>query len=194
MAWTDPAGTFLDGYDNLNPMLVNDLDVRLLGKDKTYQPWVFEPNPYSKNFEDAAEKGDNYRDNIEKIDIKEIPAGKYTVVVSHKGELINDRQDFSLLINGVIETLVSTNQITNSDDIKVFPNPASNNELNIIVPTEDGTSQFLLELYNSQGQILRHKTYYNNNIRINISDLSKGIYFIKINKQDQVYTQKVLIN
>ena len=58
MVWTDPAGKYLGGHDNLNPMLVNDLDIRLIGNGETYLPWVMEPNPYSNNFEDAAQKGE----------------------------------------------------------------------------------------------------------------------------------------
>ena len=36
MVWTDPAGEPVMGTDNLQPMLVNDLDVRITGNGSTY--------------------------------------------------------------------------------------------------------------------------------------------------------------
>ncbi len=104
ICWNDPAGTPLDSYVNdPTPMLVNDLDLRVSNNDETYMPWLLEPNDTYDNYTDAAIKGDNYRDNIEIIEVKDIASGVYTITVSHKDILENDLQDFSIVISGLTE-------------------------------------------------------------------------------------------
>ncbi|MEP1782799.1 S8 family serine peptidase, partial [Reichenbachiella sp.] len=103
IAWTDPAGTI---SSSTNPVLVNDLDVRVTGNSNTYSPWAMIPNGSFNNYTDAAQKGDNFRDNVEKIDAV-LAAGTYTVSVTHKGTLTNGSQDFSMIINGVVVSLDS---------------------------------------------------------------------------------------
>ncbi|MFC5046390.1 fibronectin type III domain-containing protein [Aquimarina hainanensis] len=97
VVWNDPAGTPTSG----NALaLVNDLDLRVIGGNNTYFPWVMVPNATYDNYTDPAQKGDNFRDNVEKIDAV-LPAGTYRIEVTHKGTLSNNSQDFSLVINGI---------------------------------------------------------------------------------------------
>ncbi|HEY5823623.1 MAG TPA: S8 family serine peptidase [Cyclobacteriaceae bacterium] len=96
IVWTDPAGSpVADKLDPTNSMLVNDLDIKLvddLGNE--ILPWVLDPGNPSK----GATKGINIRDNVEKIEF-DLPIAKpYRLIVSHKGKLINDKQDFSLIV------------------------------------------------------------------------------------------------
>ncbi|MBG6130075.1 chitodextrinase [Aquimarina sp. EL_43] len=98
IVWNDPAGAIGSGN---TPVLVNDLDVRVTGNNTTYSPWVMVPNGSFNNYTDPAQKGDNFRDNVEKIDAV-LTAGTYTVTVTHKGTLTNGSQDFSLIVNGVV--------------------------------------------------------------------------------------------
>ena len=194
LAWTDPAGIYLGGYDNLNPMLVNDLDIRLLGNETTYKPWVFIPNQYSKNFEDAPQKGDNERDNVEKIDCKEIPSGKYTVLVSHKGVLQNNKQNFSLVINGILGNLVSAPEISKPVNVSIFPNPVSGNDVSIVVPDHIASKKYSIQLYNAQGQLFRNKTCRKKRIILNTTGLNKGIYFVRIYQKQQLFSHAIVIN
>ncbi len=105
IVWTDPAGTpFTSGNppDLLNPpdlMLVNDLDLQVLGPGGTSYPWVLDPvnpaNPASNT------TTDNVLDNVEQVYISAPPAGAYTVQVTHKGTLQGGNpQPFSLIISG----------------------------------------------------------------------------------------------
>jgi len=103
LVWTDPAGT--PPAPSLNPpdlMLVNDLDMRIieLTTSTVYSPYVLDPqNPSA-----AATTGDNFRDNVEQIDVSNLPAvncPQYVIRISHKGQLTNDKQDFSLIITGI---------------------------------------------------------------------------------------------
>ncbi|PKV52897.1 putative secreted protein (Por secretion system target) [Aquimarina sp. MAR_2010_214] len=106
IVWNDPAGAIGSGN---TPVLVNDLDVRVTGNGNTYSPWVMVPNGSFNNYSDAAQKGDNFRDNVEKIDAV-LAAGTYTVTVTHKGTLTNGSQDFSLVASGVSTTVVVDNE------------------------------------------------------------------------------------
>ena len=60
---------------NTAPMLVNDLDMRITGGGKTFMPWVLDPT----NPSNAATRGDNFRDNVEKINIDSLVPGKSTL-------------------------------------------------------------------------------------------------------------------
>ncbi len=99
ICWIDPPAT--PPPASLNPpnlMLVNDLDLRIIGPGSTtYTPWVLNPsNPAS-----AATNGDNFRDNVEQIHIESPPPGSYTVRVTHKGNLTNGLQNFSIILSGI---------------------------------------------------------------------------------------------
>jgi hypothetical protein len=99
ICWTDPAGevTISGEIDFFTPSLVNDLDIRIVKNNVTNFPWKLNP----VFMEDAATKGDNLVDNIERVDISN-PSGTYTVTVSHKGNLTNDLQNYSLIMSNVV--------------------------------------------------------------------------------------------
>ncbi len=100
LVWNDAAGSppalSLDPSD---VMLVNDLDLRLIASDDSeYQPWVLDPTQP----EVAATTGDNTLDNVEQIRLSVPNSGHraYRVQVSHKDQLSEDYQAFSLIISG----------------------------------------------------------------------------------------------
>lgn len=115
LCWTDPPGSvnFNDRYNNRTPKLINDLDIRVTSGSNTFLPWILDPaNPSA-----AATKGDNFRDNVEKIEIPNAIAGQtYTIRISHKGNLQNGLQAYALVMSGVNGTAycVSTPS-TNAD-------------------------------------------------------------------------------
>jgi PKD repeat protein len=99
ICWTDVPGTGIDGLlDPTALKLVNDLDIRLkrVSDNTIFQPYIM--NPATPNA--AATTGDNFRDNIEQIYLSAPQAGTYVLVVSHKGALTNNTQDFSLILSG----------------------------------------------------------------------------------------------
>ncbi|PKQ69729.1 S8 family serine peptidase [Raineya orbicola] len=100
IAWNDPKGTPLASgtLNSTSPRLVNDLDVRVTQGSSTFFPWRLDPaSPAS-----AATKGDNIRDNVEKITIDAPVAGAtYTITVSHKGTLSGSAQPYSLIVTGI---------------------------------------------------------------------------------------------
>jgi hypothetical protein len=98
ICWTDPAGQIVSGsvVDLATLNLVNDLDIRITKNNSTFFPWKLNP----AEVDAAATQGDNFVDNVEKIEIPN-PSGNYTVTVSHKGVLRNALQHYSLIITGI---------------------------------------------------------------------------------------------
>lgn len=97
ISWTDPESESINRGDlnSTTAALVNDLDIRITKDGKNYFPWKL--NPARAN--DAATQGDNRVDPFEKIEI-ENARGTYTITITHKGELKNGLQDFSLIVSG----------------------------------------------------------------------------------------------
>ncbi|HTI93544.1 MAG TPA: S8 family serine peptidase [Puia sp.] len=107
ICWTDVPGTPATipanshNFRDVGIKLVNDLDLRITDNvsNKVYYPWILDPN----NPGAAATKGDNIRDNVEKVELSDslIPGRSYTITVSHKGTIQRTTQTYSLLISGV---------------------------------------------------------------------------------------------
>jgi len=103
ICWSDPEGqTQPVQLDPTNIVLINDLDLRVVGPDAstTNYPWALEPT----NITAAATTGDNIRDNVEQVVIESPTNGCYTVRVTHKGSLAGDMQDLSIVVTGNIPT------------------------------------------------------------------------------------------
>lgn len=96
LVWTDPAGT--PPPVSLNPttlMLVNDLDMRIVDEEGAQQfPWRLDPSSPSS----PAARGDNFRDNVEKIEFDAPLPRKYFLRITHKNSLVNNSQAFSLIL------------------------------------------------------------------------------------------------
>ncbi len=100
ISWTDPAGVAITDavLDPTDLALVNDLDIRVTDpNDEVTSPWILDP----ENPENTATTGDNFRDNYEKIEIENPVEGTYTISVTHKGELTNDEQEYTLLVSNM---------------------------------------------------------------------------------------------
>ncbi len=98
LVWTDPAAVTLpgDGLDDTTPVLVNDLDLKIMAANSTvYYPWTLVSGDPSQP---AARTLANHLDNIEQVLIDLPAAGWYTLSVS--GGAFT--QDFSLLVSGAV--------------------------------------------------------------------------------------------
>ncbi len=103
VGWTDPEGSPVTEavLDPTDLKLVNDLDVRVFAPDNTeFMPWILDPS-----IPDApATNGDNFRDNYEKTEINNPVTGTYRIIVTHKGDLQNSSQIFSLIASNLPRT------------------------------------------------------------------------------------------
>jgi PKD repeat protein/subtilisin family serine protease len=96
LVWNDPAGNPVGPtLDPTNLMLVNDLDVKVIDDAGNAQfPWILNPAVPDQ----PASKGNNIRDNVEKLEFDEPEPRSYRLLVNHKGLLSGGAQDFSLVI------------------------------------------------------------------------------------------------
>ncbi len=104
LCWTDPPGSATTSADLRSPRLRNNLDLRIIGPDDTaYLPYVM---PFVGTWSVAsmsapATNGVNNTDNMEQVHIPAPPlAGVYVAIVTHQGSLTDNRQEFSLLLDG----------------------------------------------------------------------------------------------
>lgn len=100
IAWTDPPGNPVPAQ--LNPtdiMLVNDLDLIVVRETDTIYPFVLD----GQNPGDPAYRGVNNVDNVENVVVNVPQPGDYSIYVSHKGDLMQGFQPFSIIVNGINE-------------------------------------------------------------------------------------------
>lgn len=198
ICWNDPAATPLAGqhHNDSTLMLINDLDLRVASATSLYYPWVMVPNQTYDNYTVAASKGDNFRDNVEIINIDSIGAGVYTVTVNHKGNLQSGAQDFSLIINGVKANSLSDLTIdADKERFAVFPNP-TNQVLNIEFNSKE-YEELIVTIYSLNGQKQLGTQVINQSTnKINVSELAKGIYMVKIQDKNSnvVSTKKIMVH
>ncbi len=192
LAWTDVPGTPISTdileEDQNDRMLVNDLDIRVAGNGEEYKPWTFQS---TSSFTNGATKGDNFRDNVEKIEVPDIEPGTYTISVTHKNNLEEDEQDFSLVINGISEGSLSTEDVNELDGkIKIYPNPSKG--LVTIKAIDLNISIEKVEVYDVKGSIvLKSKTYTSKEDVLRLPN--SGIYFVKIFSKSKIFHQKIIV-
>ncbi|OYQ43182.1 S8 family serine peptidase [Flavobacterium aurantiibacter] len=189
LAWTDPAGSIANSVeDSSTPVLVNDLDVRITKDDQTYFPWVLDLN----FIQGEALKQDNAVDNVETIEILEPTAGFYQITVSHKGSLFSNAQEYSLIVNG-INVPLSTPELSQSK-VQLFPNPATsevslylenidNADCDITITDAIGRKVNNFKKLNQSGDL----------IRLDVSALSSGIYFVATQYNGLSVVKKLVI-
>ncbi|NTV03896.1 S8 family serine peptidase, partial [bacterium] len=115
LVWNDPAGPAQPW--TLNPTqlaLVNDLDLRIVraSDGQTTQPWTL--NPASPGA--WAARGDNVRDNVEKVETAAAQAGAYRIIVRHKGTLSGGSQAYTLVAGSPEPPAVSNVTFAQRDD------------------------------------------------------------------------------
>ncbi|KFF15718.1 S8 family serine peptidase [Chryseobacterium sp. JM1] len=101
ISWYDRRGTTQTSSSDLNSTtkrLVNDLDLRIVSANgQTYYPWALTSRSTNN-------KQDNNSDNFERVDAGVLPAGQYSVIVSHKGTLAGGSQNYTLIVTGKTST------------------------------------------------------------------------------------------
>lgn len=177
IAWTDYPGEQKTATDDRTPILVNDLDIRIsrIGGD-LYYPYVLNPIKPSA----TATTGDNYRDNIEKIEVFDAE-GEYNVTISHKGNLREDRQRFSMLLSGIKETPLLFE--TYDNNISLCSSAANEVSMKLLISSEKDISNTVVTIENIPQQI---------SASIDASDLANGVVWLNIDGigelEDDIYT------
>ncbi|MFY7811857.1 MAG: T9SS type A sorting domain-containing protein, partial [Flavobacterium sp.] len=187
ISWTDVAGTANSGTTDPTTLnLVNDLDVRVVRNSTTFFPWTLDPaNPTNQ----AVRTMDNNRDNFEKIEIDTPLAGAYTIQITHKKtNLVNNSQNYTLIVSGVNQNLSLQNIITNDLPVLLYPNPVKEN---LQFSFFDQVMIDLVTILDATGkEVFKTNEIYNNSI--NVSNLQSGIYFIKLSSKEKNTVKKFI--
>ena len=195
LAWTDKRGDVLPLIEDAHDIkLINDLDLRIYGNGIEYKPWVIEPNENYDNFSEAATKGDNYRDNVERIDLKNLPAGTYTLKVTRKlsSSVLRGDQDFSLVLQGIANnTLNVTDNLLSDATVKVYPNPSTEGNLNVSINNYNSTEDYRITIYDMLGKQVTTDKFDSNQFTITLPSLTSGIYILKIQSGPYNYQKMV---
>lgn len=119
ICWTDPKGTpvpVISALNNPEIKLVNDLDMVIKRGTDIYRPWILDPTFPAG----AATKGNNIRDNVEKIELTDVvPGAAYTIEITHKGTLERGSQAYSLITSGVGGTAYCSSNPTSNAGAKI---------------------------------------------------------------------------
>jgi len=181
ISWTDPAAQASGNVLNdRNLKLINDLDIRLISssdEEIVFMPYILDPaNPNA-----PADTGDNFRDNMEVINAGVIEAGEYRLVVTHKGNLRNGAQDFSLIISAPIAACL----LSDTDPMVENLFCADDFLDSITVEMEDGNGPYLFS-YGGEEEFSENNVF---------SNLGKGTHYIFIKDANEcIGLQRVEIN
>jgi hypothetical protein len=109
-------------------------------------------------------------------------AGTHDFTVKAENTVGEDTQELSIFIDGagIVETPLA--------NVSVYPNPA-HGELNItgdVIPTA-------VRIYNITGQLMYETATCTAEMKISVSSMPTGVYFIKINSDKGSITQKIII-
>jgi len=189
ISWTDYPGTQKNGQLNsTSKALVNDLDIRVTKDGETYLPWVldtFDPT--------YAIKADNKVDNIEIIKIDDAMPGIYTITVTAKGSVYSPSgnppgQNYSLIVYADNLTDTVSREDMELSQVKIYPNPIENTLF--IQNTLDYQIE-KIEIFDVIGKNVYSSEKVNNN-SVDVSNLTSGIYLVKLYSGSAHITQKIV--
>lgn len=191
ICWTDPAGNEQSAPEYNQPVLVNDLNIKITQNGDSFYPWKFSNNvAYSSG--NWATKGINYVDNIEIIEIKDA-SGTFNVEISHEGTLYNNEQKYSIILSENTPLTLSGNQIKNvSKNELIVLNSISGNQLT--VKSISNTLLNYYKVFDINGRLIIHENIISlSSFKLNTSEIKSGVYFIVAGNPDKIYTVKTII-
>lgn len=188
IVWTDPLGPIQQEGDT-HSVLINDLDLRVTdSQGNVYYPWRLDPDSYEAP---ALNDGDNAVDNVEVVEITDaVPGEEYTISITHKNN-ISGKQEFALVMNGSKTLGVEDYQML--EGVNLYPNPAQD-FVNIQLENNRGGNMDVT-VFDMNGRSVMMQSFKNANTQetLDISSLNSGIYFVKINAQNQTTTKKLIV-
>lgn len=201
IVWTDPPGTpSVVVIDAVAKMLVNDLDLRIESIDDpgtVYFPWRLDrTNPLG-----VALRADNSVDNVERIDVSDLPAGNYVATVSHDGTITYGEQLYSLIWSGMVPTSVVSVTEAEAATPKlvlgaVHPNPVSGDAE--IAYALDGAGPVTVAVYDVRGRrvatlIDRVQGPSDGVVRFDVNELTSGTYFVHMESATERVVRKMQV-
>ena len=118
-----------------------------------------------------------------------LSTGTYPIVIN-QGSMSTTNYEY-MLVDGLltVSPVTSTPSLNNEDTkIKIYPNPASD-----FIVMECAENE-VVSIYDLLGNLVLNAKSTNNLIRLDVSNLIEGIYYVVINKNNTLISKKLLIN
>ena len=123
--------------------------------------------------------------NVDSLDYESIPQFILTVVVTEKEGPFSD----TALVTINVENVEAIRNHESMNKLKIYPNP-SDNIINIEL---ENTNNAMIEIHNVSGRLVYSKELDSKIEKIDISDLSKGMYFVKVMQEYNVRIEKLIV-
>ncbi len=126
---------------------------------------------------------------IATIDLED---GSYPYLVSASGY---DAETGTVVVDGAVQTVnvtiiaIGINNIAKYS-FKVYPNPAK--EI-LHIDLQNTTKQYGFQIIDMTGKIIFNQSILNNKTEIDISNFSTGIYLIRLVNNNEIYTERLII-
>lgn len=95
---------------------------------------------------------------------------------------------FNNIVVGKENLFLAEKNICNN--IKIYPNP-SDGELFIKMKEEGETN---IKIFNASGKIVKCGNYDTRIVNVNMNNFPKGIYIVKVKKNGEIYSEKIILN
>ena len=106
----------------------------------------------------------------------------------------NGQQTLSVYEYGTCSQVVSDiHDTAKAFDFTVAPNPA-NGLITVSLGDENAQTETQLTIYNIQGIVVQSRKMNSPSASLDVSNLSRGLYFIKLGQQNQFSTKKIILN
>jgi len=106
--------------------------------------------------------------------------------------LVNNTVDGPLTLSNAVNIATGINETQNSlSSLSIYPNPA-NDKINISFAQQ--SSEVSIHVFDMTGRLLKTTFTSKNNIEMDMTDLSNGIYFVTVSGKDFTTSQKIMIN
>ena len=94
---------------------------------------------------------------------------------------------YGAAVRCICDLPVSINETKSSSNIILYPNPSTN-----FIVVDGLKNDNFIEVINLQGQVVKNLNVSNTKTTLDVSELPKGIYFIRINSDEELYVTKFL--
>ncbi len=88
--------------------------------------------------------------------------------------------------------LVTGTELNAMNGLRVYPNPVNQDKLLINVP-DNFSNELEVSILNNQGQRVKRNSLTKNENVISVSDLSVGIYYVRVKSGENSFTKKIMI-
>ncbi|HEX7412163.1 MAG TPA: glycoside hydrolase family 3 C-terminal domain-containing protein, partial [Bacteroidales bacterium] len=115
-------------------------------------------------------------------------SAKYIKIYCVKRATIYGNSLFEIRAYGKEANANGINDVSKLNNIKIFPNPASDN-ITVSLPESE---KCIISIFDLNGKLIQREQYEDKNIHINIKSLSTGLYYIRTELKSGILTEKFI--